>query len=144
MRPAARNTIRHSAMIAAMMPIRIATRTGSPSARPASSTVAVIAPGPAISGMASGNAAMLRTCSSSALLGGLGLTRDAQPEHHFGRDREQQQSAGDAERRKRDRHHAQQPVADQRGAGQDRERDQAGAQRDLTARAARQAGGERR
>ena len=35
-------------------------------ARPASSTVAVIAPGPAISGMASGKAAMLRTCSSSA------------------------------------------------------------------------------
>ena len=39
----------------------------SPPARPASSTVAVIAPGPAISGMASGNAAMSRTCSSTAL-----------------------------------------------------------------------------
>ena len=50
-----------------MMPIRSASRTGSPPARPASSTVAVIAPGPAISGMASGNAAMLRTCSSIAL-----------------------------------------------------------------------------
>ena len=39
----------------------------SPPARPASSTVAVIAPGPAISGIASGNAAMSRTCSSTAL-----------------------------------------------------------------------------
>ena len=38
----------------------------SASARPASNTAAVIAPGPAIKGMASGNAAMLRTCSSSA------------------------------------------------------------------------------
>ena len=33
---------------------------------PASSTVAVMAPGPASSGIASGKAAMLRTCSSSA------------------------------------------------------------------------------
>src|ERR1041385_2538783 len=39
----------------------------SPPARPASSTVAVIAPGPAISGIASGKAAMSRTCSSIAL-----------------------------------------------------------------------------
>ena len=39
---------------------------GSPPAWPASSSVAVIAPGPAISGIASGKAAMLRTCSSTA------------------------------------------------------------------------------
>ena len=41
-------------------------RIGSPPLRPASSTVAVIAPGPAISGIASGKAAILRTCSSIA------------------------------------------------------------------------------
>ena len=45
---------------------KMARRSGSPLARPASSTVAVMAPGPAISGMASGKAAMLRTRSSRA------------------------------------------------------------------------------
>jgi hypothetical protein len=53
------------------------------------------------------------------LLGVSGLPLDAHSEHHFGCDREQQKSAGDAERRQRDAELAQQPIADQRGAGKD-------------------------
>ena len=49
-----------------MTPSKTPSRSGSPPARPASSTVAVMAPGPAISGMASGKAAILRTRSSMA------------------------------------------------------------------------------
>jgi hypothetical protein len=50
-----------------------------------------------------------------------------QPQNHFGGDREQQQPAGDAKRRQADAELAQQPVADQRCADQDRAGDQAGA-----------------
>ena len=53
-------------LTAAMIAIRTAISTGSPLVRPANSSVAVMAPGPAIMGMASGNAAMLRACSSTA------------------------------------------------------------------------------
>ena len=74
-----------------------ASSTGSPPVRPASSTVAVMAPGPAISGMASGKAAMLRTRSSSACFGGRDLALDAHAKHHFRGDGKQQQPAGDAE-----------------------------------------------
>jgi hypothetical protein len=76
------------------------------------------------------------------VLGFARLPLDAHAEHHFRRDREQQQAAGDAERRQRNRQRAQQPVADQRAAGKDRHRDQAGAQRHGAACAVRQAVGD--
>ena len=56
------------------------------------------------------------------VLGLLRLPLDAHAEHHFGGDREQQQPAGDAEGRQRDAELVQQPVADKRGAGEDRDR----------------------
>jgi hypothetical protein len=61
-----------------------------------------------------------------------------QPEHHFEGDGEQQKPARDAERRQRDAKLSQQPVADQRGAEQDRTADQASAQCDLPPDARRQ------
>ncbi len=67
------------------------------------------------------------------LLGVAGLPLDTHPQHHFGRDREQEKPARDAERRQRDAKLAQQPVADQSGAGQDRACDNGGAQRHVAA-----------
>ena len=67
------------------------------------------------------------------LLGVAGLPLDTHPQHHFGRDREQEKPASDAERRQRDAKLAQQPVADQSGAGQDRAGDNGGAQRHVAA-----------
>ena len=104
--------------------------------------VAVMAPGPAISGIASGKAAMSCRCSSTACSASLAARSLAEPEHHLEGDREQQQPAGDAERRQCDAELPQQPVADQRRADQDRARDQAGAQRHLAAELRRQAVGD--
>jgi hypothetical protein len=67
------------------------------------------------------------------LLGVAGLPLGAYPQYHFGRDREQEKPAGNAERRQRDAKLAQQPVADQRGPGQDRSGDSGGAQRHVAA-----------
>ena len=92
-----------------------------------------MAPGPAISGIASGNAAMWCMCSSTACSASLAARCDPQSEHHLEGDGEQQQPAGDPKRGQRDAELAQQPVADQRRADQDRARDHAGAQRDLAA-----------
>ena len=76
------------------------------------------------------------------LLGGLAFTAPAHAEHHFGGDREQQQPAGDAERRERNFQRIEKPIADQRGADQDRSGNDAGAHRDAAASAARQAVGD--
>ena len=66
----------------------------SATAWPDSSTVAVSAPGPAISGMASGNAAMLRTCSSIACSAVPAL--DPHAKNHFRH--EAHQATGNPER----------------------------------------------
>ena len=76
-------------------------------------------------------------------LGLLGLPLDAHPEHHFGGDREQQQAAGDTECRQRDGELVQEPVSDQRGAGENRGRDETGAKRDPGSRRNRPALGHR-
>ena len=77
-----------------------------------------MAPGPAISGIASGNAAMLRMCSSTACSAAFDFTLAAGAVDHLRRDPEQQQPAGDFERRQRDAEPAQQVVADHRRADQ--------------------------
>ena len=60
MRSAIRNTRNEMSVTAARTAVSPAIASQSPAARPALSMVAVIAPGPAMSGMASGKAAMLR------------------------------------------------------------------------------------
>ena len=77
------------------------------------------------------------------LVGGLGLARDAHAEHHLGCDREQQEPSRDAESRQRDAELTQQPVAEERRAGEKRGRDDRGADRDASARLLRQSVGDR-
>jgi uncharacterized membrane protein len=64
------------------------------------------------------------------LLGLLRLSLDADAEHHIRGDREQQQPAGDAKRRQRDRELVQEPAPDQRRAGQNGDGNEAGPKRD--------------
>ena len=85
-----------------------------------------MAPGPASSGIASGNGGDVAHVLLDRLLGGLAFAAHAHAEHHFGRDREQQQAAGDAERRQRNVQRVEKPIADQRGADEDRAGDDAG------------------
>ena len=60
-----RNTTQHIRQTAVIMPMRSPKSAGSPLVCPASSMVAVMAPGPAMRGIASGNAATLRIWSRS-------------------------------------------------------------------------------
>jgi hypothetical protein len=64
------------------------------------------------------------------LLGSPRLALAANAEHHLGGDREQQQSARNAERRKRDPQPGQPPIAEEGGADQNRSGDQRGADAD--------------
>src|SRR5262245_2725553 len=73
------------------------------------------------------------------LFGLLRLTPDPNAKNHFGSDREQQQATRDAKRGQADRERAQQPVADQRAAGENRGSDQRGTKRDVAPCAFRQA-----
>src|SRR5476651_728304 len=99
-------------MIARMTIKRVRPRQ-SPFIRPASSTMAVIAPGPAIRGMAAGSAALI------------GLTLSATLEHHLEGDGEQQQPAGNPEGGQGDAEFFQQGIAEQRAARQHEEGDDA-------------------
>ena len=122
-----------------MTPSSTPRRIRSPPARPASSTVAVMAPGPAISGMASGKAAMLRTCSSIAS----SASRDCRAMRTPNTISEAiENSSSPPAMRKAgseiDSVRSSQSPA-KRGAGEDRRRDQAGAQRDVAPRPLRQA-----
>ena len=63
-------------------------------------------------------------------LGGLGVALQAHAEHHFRGDREQKKAAGDAEGGQGNAHGAEQPLADERGAGQNGERIDGGAKGD--------------
>ena len=87
---ASTKTTKQSTRTTAITAGKIASSMVSPSLGLASRMVAVIAPGPAINGMASGKATILRTRSWNRLLGLLRQVPGAPAEHHFGCDREQQ------------------------------------------------------
>src|SRR4051795_13288719 len=100
---AAANTAKQANITAATSARRSASASGLPWARPASRIIAVMAPGPAISGIASGKAATLRMWSCViATSGGVLLAVAAALEHHLEGDPEQEQPAGDAEGRQAD------------------------------------------
>jgi hypothetical protein len=73
----------------------------------------------------------------------LTFTAHADAEDHLRSDRKQQEAAGDAERRERDFERIEEPVANERGADQDRSGDDAGARPDAAPRALRQPVGDR-
>ena len=143
-RSPSRNTTRQAAITTAITRDQAAEPHRIAAARPASRIVAVIAPGPAISGMASGKAAMLRTCSSTRLLGLLGLRARCARRTPFRR-----RSRTAAARRRCGRPAAPMPSCRSSqspiSAAPIRisARDQAGAHRDLPARRRRQACGDR-
>ena len=119
-RAASAKTTKQSASTATMTASRIASRVGSPIAAAGKQDGGGDRAGTRHQRNGERESGDVAHMLFERLLGLLRLPLDAHAEHHFRGDREQQQAAGDAEGRQTDRQRAQQPVADQRAAGQDR------------------------